>query len=127
MAARAITKAELDQVAEIHEALRNLAVGWDDPAFDWARFGALSRQFHLAVLRACRNVVLVQLNQNVLDSLAVVEHSSPAGGADSREAVTQHLAMLEALRLGDAAAAESITREHLHLLLDFRLRSIAIG
>src|SRR5438552_4030591 len=52
MAARAITKAELDQVAEIHEALRNLAVGWDDPAFDWARFGALSRQFHLAVLRA---------------------------------------------------------------------------
>lgn len=106
LAARSLSEADAAALAQaITEAERRLAAGESAHESNLA--------FHALLSGACGNRVLALVTQAVLELLHEVEPRVPSGPAANREACRAHRAILEALRQGDAEAAERRMREHL--------------
>jgi len=80
------------------------------------------RAFHLAIARATRNAAVAEAVEHLWDLRADSPESAllheKARSANIKPVVTEHTAVLEALRARDPAAARSAMRTHLASVLD---------
>jgi GntR family transcriptional repressor for pyruvate dehydrogenase complex len=112
-----ITDDEIQQLADISKALeRKLDRG--EPFFKD------DMRFHLTLLRAARNELLLQWSPMVeevmrtwsyrAEALAGVFKSEP-GSAEARRVAAEHRAILEAVRRRDAVLARQLLKKHLQI------------
>jgi DNA-binding GntR family transcriptional regulator len=102
LAAERISDEDLEDLTELHEAIASRRS--KDPEVT-----ELNRRFHFRIYEAARSTMLLAL-------LRLLWRSFPDGPQVVRplsESVSQHEALLEALRARDPDAAERITREHI--------------
>ena len=74
-----------------------------------ARYAELNREFHMTVYEYAHSPLLMSLMRLLWASL----HGGPRVMRTHAESVRQHVAILDALRAGDAAAAASLTHRHI--------------
>jgi DNA-binding FadR family transcriptional regulator len=109
LAAERRTDADLAVLDEVMDRRRiALATG------DGERFVAADVDFHVAVVAAAHNPLLVELYDGLVDTLRA-SIDPPAGDGDLE---AEHLAVLQAIRDGDPAAAATVSAE----LLDHVVR-----
>src|SRR5580704_17973876 len=89
-------------VVELDDRMRALAD--DDP-----RYADLNREFHFTVYSCAGSPLLLTLMRLLWASL----HGGPRVQRSHAESASQHDAILDALRSGDAAAASALTYQHI--------------
>ncbi len=109
-AATRITEAELERLAEINAELAQSDA--DDPAA-----AELNRHFHFQVYEAAGSPVLLALLRLLWGSFP--SPGGPMRGRSIAESVEQHADILEALRQGNAVAAEQLVRDHILAALEY--------
>jgi DNA-binding FadR family transcriptional regulator len=98
-----------DEIARLERLLAALATALDDPV----RFSELDMAFHDAICEAADNFLLSQL-MRIIDTMGRVSRQRTGAKRRVRETARRdHGAILDALRAGDAGAAEAAMREHL--------------
>jgi len=102
LAARKIDSAGIARLARLNDRMRPL--GDDDP-----RYADLNREFHFSLYEYARSPLLLSLMRLLWASL----HGGPKVLRSHAEPATQHDAILDALRAGDAAAAAARTYHHI--------------
>ncbi|HEX5040900.1 MAG TPA: GntR family transcriptional regulator [Candidatus Limnocylindria bacterium] len=87
----------------------------------WERMAALNVEFHTALARASRNEMLQRFIDQVHQAVRRFRRTtfSSAGRAD--EAVKEHIAIIEAVKNQDEAAAEEAARSHMKNALAVRM------
>jgi AcrR family transcriptional regulator/DNA-binding GntR family transcriptional regulator len=122
-AQRGADTAQLERARRINVELAQTTASFsttESPAADqMARFGELNLAFHKALV-ALAGSPMLELSLDRVQSIAfaspaaVVTPAEPGGFA---EAVRDHEAILDAVKAGDAARAERLTREHARFAL----------
>ncbi len=122
-AQRGADTAQLERARRINNELAQTTASFsttESPAADqMARFGELNLAFHKALV-ALAGSPMLELSLDRVQSIAfaspaaVVTPAEPEGFA---EAVRDHEAILDAVKAGDAARAEKLTREHARFAL----------
>lgn len=115
LAARAASVVELDELAAINA---EMAAGFGNPA----RLYELNRQFHAALLDAARNRYLARSLAGLQKTLLLLGPTTLEEDERARNAVTEHEAVLTALRARDELGAESAMRAHVAAAHSIRLR-----
>ncbi len=115
-AARAASTVELDELSDIHAALR----GATDP-FDHHQ---INRQFHDALLDAARNRFLVRSVAAVNKTLLILGPTTLREADRAMRAVEEHAGVLAALRDRDETKAETEMRAHIQAAHRARLRQL---
>ncbi|HGG06339.1 MAG TPA: FadR family transcriptional regulator [Aliiroseovarius sp.] len=116
-AAKAATRAELSEIAALEDAWRAMAAAGDNRA----GFIAADITFHQILLKASHNRVFQQLGTALQAATRFGLRQSGHAARDLDDAIATHGALVEALRLRDAAGASRITEQ----LLDLALRDLA--
>ena len=117
MAARAASDIEISELEEINADLA-AAVG------DASRAYELNRMFHETLAKAAKNRFLIKSMAALQKALLILGTSTLADETRAREAVSEHEAVLGALRNRDGAAAEAAMRTHLEASHRARLRQL---
>lgn len=110
--------ASRDEVKLMREMLEQSLDALDAPE-DMMRINAA---FHRAIHEAAHNRYLEQALGQMSDSLALLPGTTFAVRDRGREAYAEHLAILEALKRGDAEESEALARRHIELAGATRLR-----
>jgi GntR family transcriptional repressor for pyruvate dehydrogenase complex len=98
-----------DEIARLEGLLVALGAALDDPV----RFSTLDMEFHDAICGAADNFLLSQF-MRIIDTMGRVSRQRTGAKRSVRETARRdHADILEALRAGDAGAAEVAMREHL--------------
>lgn len=84
-------------------------------------YAELDVMFHEAIWHGSGNRRLVSVSDNLLGQVRIGNNISARAPGRLESALTEHSAIVEALRQGDARAAESATRHHV------RRASLALG
>lgn len=84
-----------------------------------------NRRFHRQIHLASRNRYLVQQLEMVHRSMALLAETSLAADGRGEMALAEHLAIVQAIEKGDAAAAEHRLKEHLSFAFETRLKADA--
>lgn len=109
LAAQRITDSEIAALESLVDDMRN--------ARDTAGLAAADVAFHQAIVASTRNETLQQIMRNMLSLLKVWTKRVLGEEPGSEEIVTQHMAILEALRARDPDRAEAAMRQHLDSVL----------
>ncbi len=117
MAARAASDIEISELEEINADLA-AATG------DARRAYELNRLFHETFAKAAKNRFLIESMGALQKALLILGTSTLADRARAEEAVSEHGAVLKALRARDGAAAEAGMRAHLEASHRARLRQL---
>ncbi len=117
MAARAASDIEISELEEINA---DLAAATGDPR----RAYELNRLFHETLAKAAKNRFLIESMGALQKALLILGTSTLADRARAEEAVSEHGAVLKALRARDGAAAEAGMRAHLEASHRARLRQL---
>jgi DNA-binding GntR family transcriptional regulator len=102
LAAERISGEALDELHELHEAIARCRA--KDPAVT-----ELNRRFHFKIYEAAGSAMLLALLRLLWQSF----RQGPQVIRPLKQSVSEHEALLEALRRADAHAAERITRDHI--------------
>jgi DNA-binding GntR family transcriptional regulator len=102
LAARKIDEQGLATLQALNDRMR--ALPDDDP-----RYADLNREFHFTVYSCAGSPLLLTLMRLLWASL----HGGPRVQRSHAESASQHDAILDALRSGDAAAASALTYQHI--------------
>lgn len=116
LAARAASDIELAELAALNAELA------DSPAGPQAR--EVNRQFHRALIDAARNRFLLKAMSALQKTLLILGPTTLAEPARADTAVSEHAAVLAALRARDGVAAEAAMRGHVEAALSARLRGM---
>lgn len=107
LAAENITEEELEELERLLEQMIAAA-----ESHDYERRGELNKMFHMALIEASHNSLLVNICQNVrLGSWSTI--TSKNTKMDPNRIATRHRKMLELLRKRDADGIEGALREHI--------------
>ncbi len=106
LAARAASDIEIAELEAINAELA-------DATTDGQRAFQLNRHFHAALLDAARNRFLAKSVSTMQKTLMILGPSTLQESARVQEAVTEHSAVLEALRARDGDSAEAAMRAHI--------------
>lgn len=102
LAARKIDATGIGRLRDLNASMQALAD--DDP-----RYAELNREFHFTVYQYAHSPLLLSLMRLLWASL----HGGPRVARTHAESASQHDAILDALRAGDAAAAAARTYQHI--------------
>ena len=116
LAARAASDIELAELAALNAELA------EAPAGPQAR--EVNRQFHRALIDAARNRFLLKAMSALQKTLLILGPTTLAEPARADAAVSEHAAVLAALRARDGVAAEAAMRGHVEAALSARLRGM---
>lgn len=116
LAARAASDIELAELAALNAELA------EAPAGPQAR--EVNRQFHRALIDAARNRFLLKAMSALQKTLLILGPTTLAEPARAVAAVSEHAAVLAALRERDGVAAEAAMRGHVEAALSARLRGM---
>ena len=116
LAARAASEVELDEIAGIHESMH----ASDTTEALYTR----NIQFHAAILSAARNRFLIKSVDAVNTTLLILGRSTLEEAARAKAVISEHSAILAALRARDAGKAESLMRAHIEGAHLARLRQL---
>ncbi|MET7392173.1 GntR family transcriptional regulator [Dactylosporangium sp. NPDC005572] len=117
VAATTVSDAELAELQELHEQMRQRCT-----AGDTSELSALNRRFHAGIADATHYATLRELTDLTLlrvQHYRVGVRVEPAWG----QVVTEHAAILDALRRRDADRAEMAARDHVEWQLGVELRA----
>lgn len=117
MAARAASDIEISELEEINADLAD-ATGDARHAYE------LNRLFHETLAKAAKNRFLIESMGALQKALLILGTSTLADRTRAEEAVSEHGAVLKALRARDGAAAEAGMRAHLEASHRARLRQL---
>lgn len=117
MAARAASEIEISGLEEINADLAG-AIG------DAPRAYELNRMFHETLAKAAKNRFLIESMGALQKALLILGTSTLADETRAREAVSEHEAVLEALRARDGEMAQARMRTHLEASHRARLRQL---
>jgi DNA-binding FadR family transcriptional regulator len=115
----AAQRATLQDIADVEHAFAAMR----DSGGDLERFTEADVAFHVALLKASRNQVFLQLAGIIETAMRLSLHASNAVADLPGEAIEAHGALVEALRLRDSAAARRASGH----ILDLGERDIAIA
>lgn len=116
------------ELAAQHAATEEIAVLYgmveEDHAFlgDPTKLSQANRRFHRQIHLASHNRFLVQQLDLVYRSMALLASTSLAAEGRGKVALTEHLAIVQAIEARDGAAASKALREHLSIAFQTRLR-----
>jgi DNA-binding GntR family transcriptional regulator len=116
LAARVASPAEIDGLAAIHTDFASAPAG--------ARVRDLNRQFHNTLVRAARNRFLIKAMSALQKTLLILGPTTLAEPDRVAEAVSEHEAILNALRSGDGDRAEAMMRGHVEAALKQRIAAL---
>ena len=116
LAARVASAAEIDGLAAIHTAFAAAPAG--------VRPQDLNRQFHNTLVRAARNRFLVKAMSTLQKTLLILGPTTLAEPDRLVEAVSEHQAILNAMRAGEGARAEATMRNHIEAALKQRIAAV---
>ena len=118
MAARHGTEAEFDTLEDLNQKIAN-------ERDNTARAAAINQQFHQCLYLACRNRFLLE-SARALNNAMLLLGPTTFTDADRVDVVTsQHLAIIDALRIGDVEGAGAAAEAHLQTSLRARLRALS--
>ncbi len=116
LAARAASDMELDELAALNAELAS--------AKDTATAYELNRQFHMTLLDAAKNRYLVKSVNALQKTLLILGPTTLIEPIRAQDAVTEHDAILVALRDRDGMRAEAAMRAHIEAAHRVRLRAL---
>lgn len=120
-AARFAARAAYDsELAELEEITEDMAAAHDDPE----RIYHANRHFHSVLLNAARNRFLIRSVEAVQKTLLILGRSTLEEADRARGAISEHRAILSALRAHDGDAAEAAMRTHIEAAHKARLRQL---
>lgn len=120
-AARFAARAAYDsELAELEEITADMAAALDDPE----RLYHANRHFHSVLLNAARNRFLIRSVEAVQKTLLILGRSTLEEADRARGAISEHRAILSALRAHDGDAAEAAMRTHIEAAHKARLRQL---
>lgn len=114
LAAASITTAELSELAQILDEMRD--------SDDRMRYSELSREFHEVVCRAARRPQLLTLILNLHDNAAVYHTLQAEHGRDSRHTTEEHQRIFDALQAHEPRLAAEAVAVHLRRRAEFVAR-----
>lgn len=117
LAARSASDVEIDELAAVNA---EMAAAKDDPAESFV----LNQQFHRTLIDAARNRFLLRSVNAVHTTLLILGPSTLRWPERVEEAVTEHQAIVDALRARDGEAAEAGMRKHMEAAQRTRLRML---
>jgi len=117
MAARAASEIEISELEEINADLA-AAIGDAPRAYDF------NRMFHDTLAKAAKNRFLIKSMQALQKALLILGTSTLADDTRAEQAVSEHEAVLGAIRARDGEAAEACMRTHLEASHRARLRQL---
>lgn len=117
LAARSASGVELDELQSLNDEMAE-AEG------DGAQLFALNQLFHRTLIDAARNRFLVKSVNAVHTTLLILGPSTLGRPDRAPAAVTEHQAVLDALRARDGDAAEGAMRHHMEAAQRTRLRML---
>ena len=132
-AAMPATPEMLDELEKINKQHRSAAVRVrkmaerDASRLDWTtmrRYYTADWDFHLVFLRNCHNGYLLEMAQGLAPHVHRLRQSLNHGTIDVEQAVTEHAAILDAVRSEDPAAAAAAMADHISAV---RGRALADG
>lgn len=121
LAARGITTSEVYFLEELCEDMER-ALQQDD----LHALARLNAEFHAVIWRAARNRCLARELQRIWLLIARQPVTTLSYPGRAREALAEHRALLDAIRVGDADRAEQLARQHMARAQMVRMR-IAAG
>jgi DNA-binding GntR family transcriptional regulator len=108
LAAQACLPTELDHLTWLQRRLRKAA-----EQHDYRLMIELNIEFHEAIARGSRNVLLLQFMRQIHDWVRRFKDTTVSYGGRGTDAAEEHDALLEAIAKRDPDAAERIAREHM--------------
>lgn len=118
MAAQHGTEAEFDTLDEMNN---HIAAEHANPAVA----AAINQDFHRGLYLACRNRFLLEAARALNNSLLLLGPTTYTDEARIEIVVGQHLAIIDALRARDSAAAGQAAEVHLNTSLRQRLKALS--
>jgi DNA-binding GntR family transcriptional regulator len=116
LAAHFHAPADVAALERINAQMSRAAV---DGAYD--RMAALNVEFHATLARAGHNELLQQFVDQVHQAVRRFTRTTFSEPGRADEALTEHEAIIAAVRAGDEEGAEAAARRHMHNALDVRM------
>ncbi|RAI02390.1 GntR family transcriptional regulator [Acuticoccus sediminis] len=113
LAARSITDAEIDAIADMNARMRACYEAGDLPGYF-----ALNQAIHLAILEAARNPILSQHHRMLSQRMRGARYVSNISAVRWRQAMDEHDLILEALRARNGEELARILKRHLENKID---------
>jgi DNA-binding GntR family transcriptional regulator len=109
LAAPRVNKDELEQLSQLCDKMTGLVD--EDAQANYGRFALLDGQFHSLIASLCGNQVLIDTLQGFYAHMNLFRlryHSAVA-----KEAIKEHLVIMQAMKEGDGQAAKAAMAKHI--------------
>jgi DNA-binding GntR family transcriptional regulator len=111
--------------AEIH-TLKTLNAQMMQVARDPYKVAMLNRKFHACILSAARNRFLAQSHNSLSHALVLLGKTTLESSERVKDVVSQHDAIVEALKSGQPETAAKLMRTHMEASLEHRLKALQL-
>ena len=119
MAAKHASKAEINTLETLNAQMMQVAT---DPY----KVAMLNRKFHDCILSAARNRFLTQSYNSLSNALVLLGKTTLESSERVKDVVSQHDAIVEALKSGQPETAAKLMRTHMEASLEHRLRALQL-
>jgi DNA-binding GntR family transcriptional regulator len=119
MAAKHASKAEIHTLKTLNAQMMQVAT---DPY----KVAMLNRKFHGCILSAARNRFLAQSHNSLSHALVLLGKTTLESSDRVKDVVSQHDAIVEALKSGQPETADKIMRTHMEASLEHRLKALQL-
>ena len=119
MAAKHTSKAEIHTLKTLNAQMMQVAT---DPY----KVAMLNRKFHGCILSAARNRFLSQSHNSLSHALVLLGKTTLESSKRVKDVVSQHDAIVEALKSGQPETAAKLMRKHMEASLEHRLKALQL-
>jgi DNA-binding GntR family transcriptional regulator len=119
MAAKHASKAEIHTLKTLNSQMMQVA---RDPY----KVAMLNRKFHGCILSAARNRFLAQSHNSLSHALVLLGKTTLESSERVKDVVSQHDAIVEALKSGQPETAAKLMRTHMEASLEHRLKALQL-
>ena len=119
MAAKHASKAEIHTLKTLNAQMMQVAT---DPY----KVAMLNRKFHGCILSAARNRFLAQSHKSLSHALVLLGKTTLESSERVKDVVSQHDAIVEALKSGQPKTAAKLMRTHMEASLEHRLKALQL-
>ena len=119
MAAKHASKAEIHTLETLNAQMMQVAT---DPY----KVAMLNRKFHGCILSAARNRFLAQSHNSLSHALVLLGKTTLESSERVKDVVSQHDAIVEALKSGQPETAAKLMRTHMEASLEHRLKALQL-
>ncbi len=119
MAAKHASKAEIHTLKTLNAQMMQVAT---DPY----KVAMLNRKFHGCILSAARNRFLAQSYNSLSHAMVLLGKSTLESSERVKDVVSQHDAIVEALKSGQPETADKLMRTHMEASLEHRLKALQL-